>query len=191
MAFQNNKQRGTVASKTAQAPRPSSVTIPAHGDSRPTGAPGPTPAPAKRYKNPLLVERQETPGYGNAKDLGPSSISIDPNDPHGYGQRDSGPVSVDPSLSRTSPLADELKRLNAEGDGGDALQDVIDHGTARNNSVDLVSSQTRPFTLDQRVGTAAGMKRQTAQSSKPGDVSVGTLPATLGANAAPDPKEPN
>ena len=46
----------------------------AKGDAPNTGSPGPTPAPAKTYKNPVLVERDMTPGYGTAKNLGPSSV---------------------------------------------------------------------------------------------------------------------
>jgi hypothetical protein len=171
MAFQKKTKDERPNRATAQAPRPSSVTIGAKGDARATGNPGPTPAPARKYVNPVLTERDETPGYGSAKNLGPSS--------------------VEPGTTNTSPLADELKRVNAEGDGGDHLQDVIDHGTARNSMVDLASLQTRPYTNEQDVPTATGMKRQTAQSDKPGDVKVGTLPATLGASAAPDPKVPN
>jgi hypothetical protein len=167
MAFQKKTRSEVPGRVTAQAPRPSSVTIGAKGDA-PQRAPGPTPAPTRTYKNPVLTERDAPSGYGMSKNLGPSS--------------------VEPGTTNTSPLADELKRVNAESDAGDHLQDVIERGTARDAMVDLQSLQTRPFTVDQDVPTAHGMKRQTAQSSKPGDVKVGTLPATLGTSAAPDPR---
>jgi hypothetical protein len=169
MAHQVFKQRSRVKrSTTAQAPRPSSVTVTARGDASATGAPGPTPAPTRKYVNPVLTERVEPTGYGQAKDLGPSS--------------------VEPGTTNTSPLADELKRVNAEGDGGDHLQDVIEHGIARNSSVDLAAPQTRDVS-GVSPPLAHGQKRQTTPS-KVGDVEVGTLPAKLGASAAPDPKEP-
>lgn len=169
MAFQNNKQGGKPGKATAQAPRPSSVTIAARGNA-PKAPSGPTPAPTRKYVNPILTERVDPVGYANAKNLGPSS--------------------VEPGVTDTSALADELKRVNAEGDGGDTLQDVIEHGTARNSSVNLVASQTRPIS-DKQIAPAHGQVRQTKQSAV-GDVVVGNLPATCGASAAPpDPKEPN
>jgi hypothetical protein len=39
-----------------------------------------------------------------------------------------GRVVADPGKSVSSPLADELKRVNAQGDGGDALQTIIERG---------------------------------------------------------------
>jgi hypothetical protein len=65
MAFQNHKQKAS-GKATAQGPRPSSVTIPARGDAVNNGAPGPTPAPTKKYVNPILTERVEPTGYDRA-----------------------------------------------------------------------------------------------------------------------------
>jgi len=144
------------------------VTRPSAGDAPNTGAPGPTPAPTRKYVNPVLVERIEPTGYGQAKNLGPSS--------------------VEPGTTNTSGLADELRRVAAESDAGDLLGDIAARGTARDASVDLDSKQTRPFTNEQGVATHPNMKRQTTPS-KVGDVVVGTLPATCGASAAPDPKD--
>lgn len=145
------------------------ATTKAKGNAPATGMPGPTPAPARKYTNPVLTERVEPTGYGMAKNLGPSS--------------------VEPGQVETSPLADELKRVNALGDGGDHLQDVIDHGTARNDSVELQAPQTRAVDSTM-LPPAHGMKRQTAQSSKPGDVQVGSLPAKLGTSAAQPVRKP-
>lgn len=93
------------------------VTEAAKGDARNNGAPGPTPAPVKKYVEPLPGEKDEVTGYGAARNFGPSS--------------------VEPGHTQTSSLADELKRMNALSDAGDHLQDVINHGTARNTAVDI------------------------------------------------------
>ena len=131
---------------------------------------GPTPAPVRPYKSPNLAQlRVFDPNYGTNSDPSASSVP--------------------PGRKNNSPLADELKRVNAKGDGGDHLQDVIEHGTSRNLSVDLQSPQTRTVS-SKMLAPGHGMKRQTAQSSKPGDVVVGSLPAMCGASAAPDPKDP-
>lgn len=114
---------------------------------------------------------------------------------NGYGDASySGPASDDPKARTTSALADALKAKNAEGDGCDHLQDMIEHGTARNNSVDLQSPQTRDL-ADKSEGNRdpspvyPGMVRQQAPA-KVGDVQVGELPKTAGANAAPAPVDP-
>ncbi len=157
MAYQTNKAKRRA------------ITTAAKGDAPNTGAPGPTPSPIKKYVNPILVERVEPTGYGQAKNLGPSS--------------------VEPGVTITSPLADELRRVAADSDAGDLIGDIAAHGTARNSSVDLKSAQTRDVPSDLQP-LAHGMKRQTSPS-KVGDVSVGTLPSTCGASAAPDPKDSN
>jgi hypothetical protein len=145
------------------------VTTAAKGDAPNTGAPGATPSPTRKYQNPLLVERVEPTGYGQAKNLGPSS--------------------VEPGVTETSGLADELRRVAADSDAGDLLGDIAAHGTSRNSSVDLQSKQTRDVPDDLR-NVHPAMKRQTTPS-KVGDVVVGSLPATCGASSAPDPKDPN
>ncbi len=94
----------------------------------------------------MLVEREEPTGYGMAKNLGPSS--------------------VEPGTANTSPLADELKRVNAMGDGGDHLQDIIEHGTARDTMVDLASLQTRPYDDVQDVPTSHGMRNRSNEGGK-------------------------
>jgi hypothetical protein len=147
MAYQNNRP----------------VKVAAKGDA-PAQKIGPTPAPVKKYVNPVLVERQEPTGYGMAKNLGPSS--------------------VEPGTTNSSPLADELKRVNALGDGGDHLQDVIEHGTARDSTVDLMSGQTRPYDDAQDVPTVPGMRSRTA--NKEG----GTVPAKCGTSEAPPVRKP-
>jgi hypothetical protein len=136
MAYQNNRP----------------VKVAAKGDA-PAQKIGPTPAPVKKYVNPVLVERQE-------------------------------PTSVEPGTTNSSPLADELKRVNALGDGGDHLQDVIEHGTARDSTVDLMSGQTRPYDDAQDVPTVPGMRSRTA--NKEG----GTVPAKCGTSEAPPVRKP-
>lgn len=145
------------------------ITQPARGNAPNTGAPGPTPGPTKKYQNLVLTERDEPTGYGQAKNLGPSS--------------------VEPGVTITSPLADELRRVAADSDAGDLIGAIAEHGTARNSSVDLKSPQTRDVPSDLR-NVHPAMRRQTTPS-KVGDVVVGELPKTCGASAAPDPKEPN
>lgn len=152
MAYQVSKSKGRA------------VTAPAKGDA-PGQKIGPTPAPVKKYVNPVLTERQETPGYGNAKNLGPSS--------------------VEPGTTDTSPLADELKRVNALGDGGDHLEDIIREGTARNNSVDLISKQTRDVS-DAPLTPAHGLRSRNLPAG-----SYDTLPAKLGELAKPPVRQPS
>jgi hypothetical protein len=170
MAYQNNKSKVTTAAK---------------GDAKGGVKIGPTPAPVRKYRNPILTERTEPLTYGGAKNLGPSSVSADPNDPHGYGQRDLGPVSVDPSQTRTSPLADELKRVAAEGDGGDVLQDVIERGTARDVTSDLGGSPQTRAVSDKGLAPSFGMKLPNMKAG-----SYGTLPAKLGATTATPVRKP-
>jgi hypothetical protein len=97
----------------------------------------------------------------------------------GYGtNQDNSPSSVDPGVTRTSALADELQRASAAGDGSD-LQDVIEKGgRGPDDQTRSVSSDLQPL--------AHGQKRQTAPS-KVGEVTVGSLPSKNGASAAPDP----
>jgi len=137
------------------------VTTAAKGDKADTGTPV-TVAPTKKWA-PSTDVKLFSPNYGTNNDPSPSSVEG----------------------ARTSPLADELKRVNAEADGGDELQRIIEQGTARNSMVDLASPQTRSVPDDLR-NVHPAMKRQTTPS-KVGDVVVGTLPATCGASAAPDP----
>jgi len=113
----------------------------------------------------------------------------------GYGDASySGPSSDDPKASTSSAMADALKAKNAESDGGDHLQTVVEHGTAKNSMVDLQSPQTRDL-ADPRDGNREpspvhpAMKRQRAPA-KVGDVQVGELPKTAGASAAPAPVDP-
>ena len=105
---------------------------------------------------------------------------------NGYGQNGySGP---------SSDVADAIRAKHAEGDAGDHIGDVIEHGTAKNVSVDLASPQTRDLASkadDNRDPSPVhpAFKRQTTPS-KIGDVIVGELPGTLGASAAPLPSDP-
>jgi hypothetical protein len=151
MAFQNAKKNQAV--NTA-----------AKGDATGGVKVGPTPPPVRKYVNPVLTERQETPGYGQAKNLGPSS--------------------VEPGVTDVSDLGQELKRVNALGDQGDHLQDIIEHGTSRNNAVDLGSKQTRDVS-DEQLPSAHGMKSRNLPAG-----SYGTLPAKLGASAEPPVRKP-
>jgi hypothetical protein len=140
------------------------VTTAAKGDA-PGQKLGPTPPPTKKYVNPVLTERVAPPGYGASKNLGPSS--------------------VEPGTTDTSGLADELKRVNAEGDQGDHLQDIIEHGTSRNNSVDLYSKQTRDVS-DEQIAPAHGQRNRNLKAG-----SYDTLPAKLGESAKPPVRQPN
>jgi hypothetical protein len=115
------------------------TTTPAKGNA-PSQKIGPTPAPTRKYQNPVLTERVEPTGYGMSKNLGPSS--------------------VEPGVTLNSPLADELKRVNALGDAGDHLQDIIEHGTSADCTVDLQSLQTRPYDNEQDVPSTHGAVRQ-------------------------------
>ena len=109
----------------------------------------------------------------------------------GYGMNSfEGRSSTNPGETVTSPLSDNLK-ASSEDEG--LLDRIARYGIANDGDrVDLQSPQTRPYSLDQKVPTAAGgsMKRQTAQSSKPGDVKVGTLPSTCGSSAAQPVRKP-
>lgn len=98
----------------------------AKGDGPNTGAPGFTPAPTKKFVNPILTERVEPTGYANAKFLGASS--------------------VEPGSTVTSDLADELRRVAANSDAGDLIGRIAQRGTARGPAADveLASPQTRP-----------------------------------------------
>ena len=137
------------------------VTQPAKGDAPNTGAPGPTPAPVKTYANPDLEQlRVFKPGYGTNNDNSPSSV------PQGHKQ--------------TSALADELKRVNAQGDGGDALQDIIEQGVHMD-----VGFQMRAIS-DKNVPTHPAQAKRAADSGSPG----GTVPAQCGAAAMAAPKDP-
>jgi hypothetical protein len=153
MAYQNAKNKGRA------------VTQPAKGDATGGVKIGPTPAPVKTYKNPILTERQETPGYGQAKNLGPSS--------------------VEPGVTDVSDLGQELKRMNAFGDGGDHLEDIIREGTARNNSVDLISKQTRDVS-DASLAPAHGQRNRNLPAG-----TYDTLPAKLGESAKPPVRTPS
>jgi hypothetical protein len=152
MALQNAKNNNRAVTTAAKGDATGGVKI------------GPTPAPVKTYKNPVLTERVETTGYGQAKNLGPSSV------PEG--------------TTQVSDLGQELKRMNALGDQGDHLQDVIEHGTARNNSVDLAAPQTRDVS-DESLAPAHGQKSPNLKAG-----SYGTLPQKLGASAEPPVRKP-
>lgn len=71
---------------------------------------GPTPAPLKPYITPDLSQARAFAerGYGTNNDPGASSIPA--------------------GAKRSSNLADELKRVNAKGPAGDALQMIIERG---------------------------------------------------------------
>ena len=123
-----------------------------------TGSPGPTPAPTKTYVSPDPAQtRVFTPGYGTNSDPGASSA------PQGH--------------QRSSALADELRRVNAQSDGGDILGGIIAVGTGRSNdSGETMAPQTRH--VDPTGYPAAhGMKSRQADSGSPG----GTVPSKTGA----------
>ena len=146
------------------------VKVPARGDAASTGAPGPTPPPTAGQ-----LALQKDTSYGR-QSYGANA----------YGGR----VVADPGKTVTSPLADQLRSKAAEGDGGDLLGDIIQHGSARNVSAgETMAPQTRDVPDDLR-NVHPAMKRQTTQSPKPGDVVVGELPKTCGASAAPSPVDP-
>jgi hypothetical protein len=139
-----------------------SVTRPAKGNAT-SGAPGPTPAPLRKYVNPVLTERVETPGYGQAKNLGPSSI--------------------EPGTTLTSPLADELRRVAALSDAGDLLGDIAAHGTSRDSTVaDLGAPQTRDVSQE-GYPAAHGMRNPNANPV--------TIPDKLGAPSTAPVRNPN
>lgn len=130
------------------------VIIPAKGDA-PPGTGNLTPPPTKPYVNPNLRAREFAPAYGTNQYGGPSSV------PEGH--------------KTSSPLADELKRVNAMGDGDDFLQHVIEQGTARNVD-DHMSPQTRKVD-DTPYPAAFGHRSRTADAGSPG----GTVPTRCGA----------
>lgn len=107
-----------------QGSRP--VEQPAKGNapSDASAAGNPTPAPTKPYENPSMKPRDFRGGVGQNSYAGPSSLA--------------------PGQTMTSPLADELRRVASKGDGGDALGEIIAHGTARRD--DTITDQLRNIT---------------------------------------------
>jgi hypothetical protein len=96
----------------------------------------------------------------------------------GYGANAWGGASSDnPGKTTTSPLADALKAKNAEADGGDLLQRIIERGTARGviADVDLQSPQTRDVSRDQ-YPAAHGQVRRSIDAGSPG----GVVPSVTG-----------
>ncbi len=111
-----------------------------------------------------------TAAKGDAANTGmmktPAPVRPDPPDevtnirrpsPPGYGMSHPGdnPSSIDPGRQKLSPLAANLK-ASSEAPKGLTLDHIIQHGTARDSSVDLMSSQTRPYDSDQKVPTTFG-----------------------------------
>jgi hypothetical protein len=130
------------------------ITKPAPGNAPNTGSPGFTPAP--KYQTPDLEEvRVFTPGYGTNNDGGPSSVA--------------------PGKTRTSGLADELKRF-AQNDG--ELDRVISEGTARRD--DSITGQLRAI-ADKKVPTHPHMSGASAGPK---------VPAKLGMSEAPPVRKP-
>lgn len=135
------------------------ITTPAR-DAGPETQIGPTPAPTKPYVNPTLAPRDFHGGYGQNNDTTPSSIA--------------------PGRAVSAPLADEIRRVNAQGDGGDLLGRIIERGTSRGaaTDVELQSPQTR--TVDATPYPAhPAMAKRGPDSGSPG----GTVPSKLGASA--------
>ena len=130
------------------------VTKPAAGDARNTGAPGPTPAPVREYDPREKDRTMGRESYGSNAWSGASSLT--------------------PNQKASSPLADALKAKNAEGDGGDLLQHIIEKGVARNND-DLISSQLRTVSKDQ-YPTTFGLAKRGSDSGSPG----GVVPSATG-----------
>jgi len=125
----------------------------AKGDARNTGAPGPTPPPRTKYKEPLPGEKDTVTGYGAARNFGPSS--------------------ADPGVSVTSPLADDLRNVAAQADSGDLLGRIIEKGTAHGPAADveLQSPQTRNVD-NTPYAPAHGMRSRSGEG--------GTVPAKCG-----------
>ena len=95
----------------------------------------------------------------------------------GYGENGyTGPSSV-------TKVADSDRLSDVEANNEDAVRDALIAGNQPENS------QTRDVS-DKLGPVVYGQTRQTTPS-RVGDVIVGKLPATSGASAAPDPKEPN
>ena len=119
----------------------------AKGDARNTGAPGPTPPPRTKYKQPESGEKFQVVGYGAARNFGPSS--------------------ADPGVTITSPLADDLRNVAAQGDGGDLLGRIAERGTARGPAADveLQSPQTRDVDASP-YPTAHGMRNRSGEGAK-------------------------
>jgi hypothetical protein len=123
------------------------VKVPAKGDAKNTGSPGPTPAPTSAE---LALKRDTSMGrtsYGaNAWD---------------------GRTAADPGKSVSSPLADQLRAKNGEADG-DLLGRIIERGSSRAvvADVDLQSPQTRQVDATP-LPTTHGMKGATAGPKVP------------------------
>lgn len=132
------------------------VKVAAKGDAPNTGSPGASPAPT-RYANPSPNPKQFVPTYGS---------NLDPH-----------PSSLVPGEKATSPLADNLKNKAAEGDAGDLLGHIIQHGTARGKAaeVELQSPQTRDVD-NTPYPPAFGHRSRQSDSGSPG----GTIPNKLG-----------
>lgn len=142
------------------------LTVKAKGDAPNTGAPGKTPAPT-------------TADMARAKDTAYGRTSYGAN---AY----AGRVVVDPGKSVSSPLADELRRVNAQGDGGDLLGRIISKSTRGPVAdLDLQAPQTRPYTAEQKVPTSHGMKPANVGGSP-----SGTVPSKLGKSVAVPVRKP-
>jgi len=134
------------------------VTKPAPGDAPNTGAPGPTPPPVD-------VVRSRSFGREN----------------YGSNAYD-GRVVTDPGERVSSPLADALEAKQHGDSGALTLEHIRQHGTARDSSVDLASSQTRPYTSEQKVASVHGQTRRNSDAGSPG----GTVPSATGASVKDD-----
>ena len=145
-----------------QSGRP--VTKSAPGDAPNTGAPGPTPPPSRPAPPDEVTELRHPANLRSGYGL------------NGY----SGPSSIPPGQQKLSPLAENLK-ASSEAPDGLTLDHIIQHGTARDTSVDLQSTQTRKIDATPSK-SSFGLTRRGIDSGSPG----GTVPARTGAIAADD-----
>lgn len=127
------------------------VTKPAPGDAPATGNPGPSPAPVKEFDPTARDRSMGRTSYGANASAFPSSIST--------------------GHKVSSPTADMLKAKNAEGDGGDLLQRIIERGTSRGPAADaeLQSPQTRAVSKD-AYPTSFGLAKRGGGGSPSGQV---------------------
>jgi len=85
----------------------------------------------------------------------------------GYGMNGySGAASLPPGQQKLSPMAENLK-ASSESSEGLTLDHIIQHGTARDSTVDLMSPQTRPYSSDQKVPTTFGHHKPSASGTVP------------------------
>lgn len=139
------------------------ATKPAAGKQEPTGMMK-TPAPTRPAPPDEVTELRHPANLRSGLGM------------NGY----SGASSLTPGQQKLSPLAENLQ-ASGEAPDGLTLDHIIQHGTARDSSVDLMSAQTRDVSKE-RYPATFGHKSRTADAGSPG----GMVPSHCGAPVTDD-----